>query len=172
MRYNWKGDALAKVWILLLVLALVINSGILMGFQIMTRYPYQSSMEALVPYGDYNIIDRNVTPELSCWLLAAPGKENRLILTEKHFAFNRHRLLLDEEVGRGFSASVKADLGRVSVRLEGKSRINSLFFRSTSLPLRISSFWLRIPLMFLLWNLALLVLEILVCYLIHKARNG
>lgn len=172
MRYNWKGDALAKLWSLLLVLALVANSGILIGFQMILNYPYQKSADVLAPYQDYNIIDQSVTPELSAWLLAAPGKENRLILTEKHFALNRHRLLLDEEVGRGFSASVKADLGRVSVRLEGESRIEGLSFRPNSIPLRISSFRLRIPLMFLVWNLALLVLEILVCYLIHKARNG
>nr|MBQ8243909.1 hypothetical protein [Oscillospiraceae bacterium] len=172
MPYKWKGDALAKLLILGLILILLINGGIVIGFQLMTDYTCESREELLSAYPDYNILDRNVTSELSVYLLAAPAKENRLILSEKHFLFNRHRLLLDEEVQRHYSADVKADLGTVSIRLEGASRISGFSFRPTSLPLRISTLTLRIPLGFVLWNLALLAVEGIVCILFHKIRNS
>ena len=171
MPYNWKGDALAKLLILILVLVLLVNSGIIIGFQMMTGFPYESSAQILDGYADYNVIDRSVTPELSAYLLAAPAKKNRLVLTERHFLANRHRVLLDEEIDRGFSASIKANLGRVTVRMDG-SKIGNVSLRPTSLPIRISALSLRVPLSFVLWNLALLAVELLVGYLIHKIRQG
>lgn len=172
MDYSWRGEALARLMILILILVLVVNSAVLIGFQLMTDYTYESRDEILSAYPDYNIIDSTVRADLSAYLLAAPAKENRLVLTEKHFLLNRHRLLLDEEVDRHFSAEVKSELGPASIQLDGKSKIDRFSFRSTSLPIRISSFSLRVPLGFVLWNLVLLAVELLLGFLIHKIRNG
>lgn len=172
MPYNWKGDALAKLMILILVLVLLVNGGILVGFQLMTKYTYKTSRESIEAYTDYNLIDSTVTDQVCSYLLAAPGKENRLVLTEKHFLFNRHRVLLDQEVDRNFSAELKADLGKVFVNLDGKSQIGNVSLRAVSLPFRFSTLSLRIPAGIFLWNLALLTIELLVLFLIHRIRNA
>lgn len=171
MPYNWKGDALAKLMILVLVLVLLVNGGVIIGFQLMTDYTFKSSRDAISPYTDYTLIDSRVTDQVCAYLLAAPAKENRLMLTERHFLANRHRILLDEEVGRHYSEEVKSDVGTVIVRMDG-SKIGNVSLRPASLPIRISSLHFRVPLNFVLWNLALLAVELLVWYLIHKIRNG
>lgn len=172
MHRHWKAEGLSNLMILILVLVLMVNSGILIGFQLMTAYTFDSFQDILVPYADYNCIDSTVTNDLSAFLLAAPGKENRLILAEKHFLVNRCRVLMDEEIGRNFSAKVNTDLGTVSVKIQGETKIESLSFRSSSVPIRISSFHGRIPLRFLLWNLLLLGLELLGWFLFHKIRGN
>ena len=96
--------------------------------------------------------------------LAAPGKENRLVVTGKHFLLNRHEVLLDQEVGRKFSAQLKADTGTVLVRISESSgsRIGGFALKTG----------FKVPISFVLWNILLIVLEILGWNLIKKLRNG
>ena len=170
MEYNWKGDALAKLLLLFLLLAILINSVILTGFQVITQYPYQNRDEIISAFSDYNCVDSRITDKASAWLFAAPGKASRLIVSEKHFLLNRHRLLLDQEAGRGFSADIKADCGTVTVQLSGSSEIGNFTLRSNSV--RIAKTPLAVPAPFFLWNLLMLALECIALWVIHKLRNG
>lgn len=169
--HHLKGETIAKLWLVILVVVLIVNSSILIGLQLMTTYTCDSIADARSAYADYNLLDVSGGVELSATLLAAPGKNTRLLVTQKHFLANRHNIVLDTEVDRHYSATVNTDQGRVSVKLNGIREITGLSRKTTSLPLRLSSFQLRVPLSFLLWNLLLLGLELLGYYLFVKLRS-
>lgn len=170
--YSWKGDALAKLLLVMLVLVIVVNSGIIIGIQLMAAYPYGSLAETKAAYTSHTVIDQSGDAALSAFLLSASGNENRLIVTEKHFAANRYRVILDTEIGRDYSAQVKAHCGTVSVRLEGNKQITALSFRGASLPIHFGLLRMRVPVSFLLWNLLVLTIEILAAYLFHRIRSS
>ena len=169
--YNWKGELLSKYLLLILAVILVINCALITGIQILISYPYTSHADALQSYSEYNIIDVAGGPPLMASLLAAPGKENRLIVTENHFLAHRCHVILDTEVSRHYAADLRSNIGKVHVHLEGISKIGGLSFRGVSLPVRIGTLQVRIPAAFLMWNLLLLTLEILAALLIHKLRS-
>jgi len=169
--YKWKGDLLSKYLLLILVCVLVLNSILIAGVQILISYPLRSHRAVLEPYNDYNIIDIAGGDQLMAFLLAAPGKESRLLVTEKHFFASRCHVVLDTEVNRHYATDIRSNIGTVHVHLEGISRIGGLSFQGISLPIRISTFTYRIPGSFLLWNLLLLTLEILTAVLFHKLRT-
>lgn len=168
--HHLKGEITARIWLLILAVILILNFGLIAGIQIMVAYPYENLMDIRALYTDYNEVDFAGDGTPAAILLAAPAKENRLVITEKHFLANRCRIVLDEEVGRNFSTKANADLGTISIRLKG-STIESFHPKHTSLPIRISSLQFRVPVNFLLWNFLVLAIECMAAYLIYKLRS-
>ena len=91
---------MARFAFLILALIVLVNCGIVLAFQAMLGYPLETPQEAIAQYEQYNVVDSKVNDKMSAFLLAAPGKENRLVVTGKHFLLNRHEVLLDQEVER------------------------------------------------------------------------
>lgn len=170
--HHLKGDTLAKLWLILLVFILILNSGILIGLQLMTTYTYDSIADTRAAYADYNLLDTAGDVEFSAVLLAAPGRNTRLLVTQKHFLVNRHCIVLDTEVDRHYSATAKTDQGNITVKLNGIREIAGFYRKAASLPLQISSLRFRVPLHFLLWNLLLLGLECLGGFLFTRFRSA
>ena len=164
MEWSWKGEMMARFAILILFLFFLANCGIVLTFQLMLGYPLETPQEAIAQYSDYNIVDQKVNSRSAAFLLAAPGKENRLVVTGKHFLLNRHEVLLDQEVGRKFSAELKADAGTVLVRISEStgSRIGAHAIRTG----------FKVPFPFVLWTMALIVLECTAWWVFKKIRNG
>ena len=164
MEWSWKGEMMASVMAGIVILAILVNCGIVLGFQMMLGYPLETPQEAITQYSDYNILDQKVNPRSAAYLLAAPGKENRLVVTGKHFLMNRHEVLLDQEVGRKFSAELKADAGTVLVRISEStgSRIGAHAIRTG----------FKVPVPFVLWTMVLIGLECVAWRLFRKLRNG
>ena len=164
MEYSFKGEMLARFAFAILIGILLLNCTLVLGLQILLGYPLHTPQEAIEEYTEYNVVDTKVNDRSAAYLLAAPGKENRLVVTGKHFLMNRHEVLLDQEVDRKFSAELKADTGTVLVRISEStgSRIGGFAIRSG----------LKVPMSFVLWNILLIVLEILGWNLIRKLRKG
>lgn len=164
MEWSWKGEMMARFAFLILILVVLVNCGIVLAFQAMLGYPLETPQEAIAQYEQYNVVDSKVNDKMSAFLLAAPGKENRLVVTGKHFLLNRHEVLLDQEVTRKFSAELKADTGTVLVRISEStgSQIGALGLRPG----------FKTPVPFVLWTIGLIVVEIALWQLIHKLRNA
>lgn len=164
MEYSFRGEMLARFAFAILILILVLNSALIIGVQMLLGYPLRTPQEAIAEYTEYNLVDTKVNDRSAAYLLAAPGRENRLVVTGKHFLMNRHEVLLDQEVDRKFSAELKADTGTVLVRISENSGslIGGFAVRSG----------FKVPIPFVLWNILLIVLEILGWNLISKLRKG
>ncbi len=164
MEYSFRGEMLARFAFAILIGFLLVNCALVVGLQMLLGYPLHTPQEAIGEYTEYNLVDTKVNDRSAAYLLAAPGKENRLVVTGKHFLLNRHEVLLDQEVGRKFSAQLKADTGTVLVRISESSvsRIGGFALKTG----------FKVPISFVLWNILLIVLEILGWNLIKKLRNG
>ena len=164
MEYSFRGEMLARFAFAILIGILLLNCALVIGLQMLLGYPLRTPQESIGEYTEYNVVDTKVNDRSAAYLLAAPGKENRLVVTGKHFLMNRHEVLLDQEVDRKFSAELKADAGTVLVRVSETtgSRIGGFAIRSG----------FKVPMSFVLWNILLIVLEILGWNLIRKLRKG
>lgn len=164
MEYSFRGEMMARFAFAILILFVLANCGIVLGFQMMLGYPLETPQEAIAPYSGYNIVDQKVNDKGAAYLQSSPGKENRLVVTGKHFLLNRHEVLLDQEVHRKFSAELKADAGTFLIRI------------SDTTGSRIGGFGLRpgpkIPLSFAFSAIGLIALEFIGWRLFRKLRNG
>ena len=164
MEWRWKGEMMARFALVILILFIFANCGIVLAFQSMLGYPLKTPQEAIAPYSDYNLVHQHITDQSAAYLLAAPGKENRLVVTGKHFLLNRHEVLLDQEVGRKISAELKADAGTVLVRISEStgSQIGAHAIRTG----------FKVPVPFVLWTIMLIAFEFTAWRLFKKLRTG
>ena len=164
MEYSFRGEMLARFAFAILIGILLLNCTLVIGLQMLLGYPLHTPQDSIGAYTEYTVVDTKVNDRSAAYLLAAPGKENRLVVTGKHFLLNRHEILLDQEVDRKYSAELKADTGTVLVRISETtgSRIGGFALKSG----------FKIPGSFILLNILLIGLEILGWHLLNKLRNG
>lgn len=167
---KWKNALLYRfapyLVVLVLGLALLLNSWLVTTAQAALEFPFQRVEEAwpehcevLDAYGHYHIHGQLLWVDNARW---------HLLITEKHFKADRWRTVCDITLTeQNFSGEFPVQGGRLSVQLEGYDDFAAFEFHAGP-----AYRALKIPGDFLLWNGGLLVLEIAVLIILRKVKGA
>ena len=156
-----------KLLILLVVLVLILNSALIIGFQTVTAYPHHGPQEPFEQETHYEFLDLCTTDRICGYLLWQNNQQWRLVITERHFHSNHWRTVCDTILmEQDFSEEFSTATGRVIVKVHGYADFVT-FNWIPSLTMRT----LNVPANFLLWNMLLLILEVTGFFLLRKLRR-
>lgn len=166
---SWKHILLERfapyLVILVLGLALLLNTALVTGVQTALEFPYQSIDEAWPEY--YDLLDAYGYYDVHGQLLWVDNREWHLLITEKHFKADRWRTVCDVVLTeQNYSGEFPVQGGKVTVQLEGYDDFAD--FDLITGPVYRT---FHVPGSYLLWNGGLLALEIVLFMLFRKLRG-
>lgn len=171
------GNAAAKLVPLALILILLLNIGLICAVQLMTAYVYPSQDAVMAEYADFTLLDSEEytlkwsKTTLCSQLIRLDTGDVRLISTEKHFLFERYRLVSDEAVDSAqFETVLYADCETRAVTVRNQQEIVP-GEGTTNVSYQLTAGW-NIPVKICLWALGMFVLEIALAVVIWKVRKG
>lgn len=169
--YTWKNKLLEhfapQLLILLVILILILNSALVMGVQLAVDFPLQNPQEPFAAEGEWEILDVHSTGRVNGYIIWQNHQQWRLIITERHFHTNRWRTVCDAILmEQDFEEEFRTSYGRIMVRLHGYADFDQFNWISTPIFRT-----LHVPGDFLLWNGALLLVEILAWIIFRKLRG-
>lgn len=166
---SWKNALLERfapyLVVLVLGLALLLNSWLVTTVQVALEFPFQRVEEAWPEH--YELLDAHGYYHINGQILWVDNAQWHLLITEKHFKADHWRTVCDITLTeQNYSGQFPVQGGKVFVQLEAYDHFAAFDF--TASPVYRT---LHVPGDFLLWNGILLILEIAFFIIIRKLRG-
>lgn len=172
---HWKTKALENYLFLLLIGAFLLNCLLILAVQAWFVYDLPAPVTAdtilsMEPYFGAQVLDTAQGEKAQSWLLKTPDGETHMVTTEQH-SFLKGSRILKKATGIVDSDDHQKNVGGDSIRVlftvTDYETISSYSVNSQGIRIRGLG---SIPLVFVLWNLLLLALEIAAGWLFTKLR--
>ncbi len=169
---HWIVKAWERFFLLILAAVFALNCGLILAVQVLLIYdipaPVTDETVLRMEAGAEILDHRNAAP-LQSWLLKTQSGETKLVTLEKHPFLEDYRVVRKGTLTIG-AADFEDNIGTDSARLMLAVTDGEIArYDVTGSGIRIRGF--SIPLVFVLWNVLLIALEIIACWLIGKLKK-
>ena len=168
---HWKVNFISNVLLLMLLLAIVVNSLLILGVQIWFVYDLDSPQEALDLYSGYSLLDFRKDGQMQTWLLSSPTGDKVLLTVEKHSFIEQYRIVGNraKPVAEDDSpVRFWGDSGLVYITVDGQSIEQ---YNLTKLAIPLLKNLPEIPMPFVLYGVLLIILEGIFYSLFQRVRG-
>jgi len=171
--HHWKVDFMSTIWIIMLVVAVVLNAAVVVLVQSLAYRiddPYAHISEA---YPGYTILDTSGIPENPGYLLQSSTGEVRLVVMEQFLSAGRYRVipkgtqvLAPEETA--FDTTVLGNMGNVRITVHNRSEFETFRPNTMGFHIALGQTYLTIPSMTIVFAAGLLIAEVALWLVLRK----